>query len=348
MSIQLHSFVAIMYFIDIVRRHSHPHSWILNTPFFVAWILDHVIGAYWRRLTPTVFRKRLSENYMVLFWKGAATPQSHVSVAPKYFLKHKDSSWTERSHVFTALENRVEADLAEGTEWPTCLVVRIYNSKRLVRLPRQDKTSHTSKVASATDIDVYAWGPFHSNISEKLRGQLENPSSVIIVGGGSAAGFVIDALQYHLVTKVAQLTVLYTARDDALISWMVSAIRLMEQKVSFDGVQIWLAQTGTVQSDTGSAASTVDLTTEHSFMQKSTEVEINLQHNRLDFEKRIVPGSVVFAEGSASLENAVRRSCKLNQAKLYSGPPFDGENSEKKWIPNMFNKNIFRTKAIVV
>ena len=31
---KLHRLINLIYFVDIVRRHSHPHSWVLNTPVF--------------------------------------------------------------------------------------------------------------------------------------------------------------------------------------------------------------------------------------------------------------------------------------------------------------------------
>ena len=57
----LHRTVMVLYFVDIVRRHSHPHSWILNTPVFVLWIMDKVWGLYWGRSNePKVHRLRLT------------------------------------------------------------------------------------------------------------------------------------------------------------------------------------------------------------------------------------------------------------------------------------------------
>lgn len=67
LGIHLHSLIGVLYFIDIVRRHSHPHSWILNTPFFVHWLLDLAVGVYWRRRAPEVFRMELSQDYVLLF-----------------------------------------------------------------------------------------------------------------------------------------------------------------------------------------------------------------------------------------------------------------------------------------
>jgi hypothetical protein len=33
--IKIHQFVTVIYFVDIVGGHSHPHSWVLNTPVYV-------------------------------------------------------------------------------------------------------------------------------------------------------------------------------------------------------------------------------------------------------------------------------------------------------------------------
>ena len=38
--IHLHNFVAIMYVIDIVRRHTHPHNWFMNPPIVFLWLID--------------------------------------------------------------------------------------------------------------------------------------------------------------------------------------------------------------------------------------------------------------------------------------------------------------------
>lgn len=102
--IQLHSFIMVMYFIDIVRRHTHPHSMIFNIPFFFAWFMDRVVvGHYWRKNDADVRCIKLSRDYMLLFWKQEqGTPQT----SPKYYLRLRDSSLWERPHVFTGFENR--------------------------------------------------------------------------------------------------------------------------------------------------------------------------------------------------------------------------------------------------
>lgn len=68
LGIHIHSLISILYFIDIVRRHTHPHSWILNTPFFVGWVFDLALGVYWRREKPEIFHMHLNQDYILLFW----------------------------------------------------------------------------------------------------------------------------------------------------------------------------------------------------------------------------------------------------------------------------------------
>ena len=50
-AIQPHRLISLVYFVDIVRRHLYPHSWILNTPVFLFYILDAYIWRnYWHRI----------------------------------------------------------------------------------------------------------------------------------------------------------------------------------------------------------------------------------------------------------------------------------------------------------
>lgn len=55
---KLHRLINLVYFVDIVRRHSHPHSWILNTPVFVIYLLDAYVFRRWfnRNKSPEVKR----------------------------------------------------------------------------------------------------------------------------------------------------------------------------------------------------------------------------------------------------------------------------------------------------
>ena len=57
-----------MYFIDIARRHTHPHVWIFNTPFLVAWIVDYIYGSYYKYERVCAEIIDLGPEYMLITW----------------------------------------------------------------------------------------------------------------------------------------------------------------------------------------------------------------------------------------------------------------------------------------
>ena len=70
LGIHFHNFIMLVYMIDIVRRHTHPHSWIFNLPVFVLYALDKVWGTWWMgRCEPDIVsRTHLSHDYLVVTW----------------------------------------------------------------------------------------------------------------------------------------------------------------------------------------------------------------------------------------------------------------------------------------
>lgn len=66
LGIQVHRFVSVIYFVDIVRRHSHPHSWVLNTPIFVVWILDKILSHMYRKVKVPGFYRETGLHCIVL------------------------------------------------------------------------------------------------------------------------------------------------------------------------------------------------------------------------------------------------------------------------------------------
>ena len=104
--IHLHRLINLVYFVDIVRRHSHPHSWILNTPVFVLYLFDkHVFTYFYKRnKSPEMKRIKLGQDFMVLYWKS---PYGFTdTIGPDYSMLLNDSSFFEQKHVFTCFENR--------------------------------------------------------------------------------------------------------------------------------------------------------------------------------------------------------------------------------------------------
>eukprot|EP00177_Eucheuma_denticulatum_P007325 GFKZ01013331.1.p1 GENE.GFKZ01013331.1~~GFKZ01013331.1.p1 ORF type:complete len:571 (-),score=55.47 GFKZ01013331.1:195-1907(-) len=336
LGIHVHRFIAVIYFIDIVRRHTHPHSWFLNTPFFLAWLADNAVGVYWRRREEKVYRMRLSDDYMLLFWNQSI--QSNT-VGPKYYLRLANSSLMEHAHVFTGFENRRDLDIADGNSWSACLLIRIYHNKRRPRLGRKDVISHTHRVAEASDPKIVTWGPFHGSMSENARLHLQSGKAITLVAGGSAAGYVLDAVQLYDIDCSGPLTVFYTCRDSGLFSWFLSVITTALHDVGSKKIQVVAALTSGGQTDeslveknlekqysTGGSSGT--LSKESPKMQ-----QIRVQHGRIDFFTEILAENVVFFQGSGGLQRVVAKACKANGSRFVAGPAFDQDpNKQRNWL----------------
>eukprot|EP01025_Chloroclados_australasicus_P027849 TRINITY_DN27568_c0_g2_i1.p2 TRINITY_DN27568_c0_g2~~TRINITY_DN27568_c0_g2_i1.p2 ORF type:complete len:639 (-),score=41.23 TRINITY_DN27568_c0_g2_i1:1098-3014(-) len=319
LGIHVHNFISVAYFVDIVRRHTHPHSWILNTPFFFAWLLDVIASIFWRRNRPTVYRKYLSEDYMLLFWKQ---PQMLATVGPKYYLRLKPSSFLERAHVFTAFENRCGLPMADGKEWSVGLLVRVYRNKRCPRLGKIDKVSHTQRVFEMKDLNLTTWGPCLGSMSASVKWNLHYSKELGMVAGGSAAGYLIDALQQHRGSEDAKLTVLYTTRDTALFLWVAQWTAAIIGTNRNTNVNVLLALTNKDGQNT-----VMDTQTEIDF--HNLGYFIRVQHGRINFVEE-VPGSCkVFFQGSGGLQRVVHNACKLRKSCMIAGPAFDQDTNNK-------------------
>ena len=92
--VQVHRFEKVLYCVDIVRRHSHRHSWILNTPIFAIWILDKVYSMKWRwNNEPNFICDKISDDYIALYWRNDRDMASNMekkeimTVGSNYFMK---------------------------------------------------------------------------------------------------------------------------------------------------------------------------------------------------------------------------------------------------------------------
>ena len=125
----LHVFVAVIYFIDSFRRRSHPHVWLYNTPFFIWYILDRIVGLtcyhFSRDTKVRVFR--LDDDYQVLMWQHKSIDRvTQTSSGDIYWMKsskptkHQTASFCDKncrrafewSHPFTAASVMYTADLS--------------------------------------------------------------------------------------------------------------------------------------------------------------------------------------------------------------------------------------------
>ena len=233
LGIIVHNVISVMYFVDIVRRHSHPHNWILNPPFFVWWLVDRcLISTYWRRASPKMHRVSLSPDYMLLVWKQG---RMLTTVGPKFFLKLAHSDFLEKSHVFTCFQNHLNIpsealynNIPADTDWDSMAVVRVYHAKRSFPLSAKDNISHTHRMQAAErPMPLHVWGPFLGGMSDTVHDAITTGSHPIcVVAGGSAIPFLVDALQ--LVVKssglCAPLTGIFTCSDSGLYQFVNSAV----------------------------------------------------------------------------------------------------------------------------
>ena len=159
----LHNFVAVMYVIDIVRRHTHPHNWFINPPVIFLWLVDRFIfGHWWRCQTPKVHRIQLSDDYMLLCWNQRRTLET---VSPEFYLRLVDSGFMERAHVVSGFQRKLQTLQLPGVptdsighHWTSAVIMRVYHKKRTPSVPKADKVSHTHRIAHKAGANpLYVW-----------------------------------------------------------------------------------------------------------------------------------------------------------------------------------------------
>jgi hypothetical protein len=159
----MHNFVAVMYVIDIVRRHTHPHNWFINPPVVFLWLVDRFIfGHWWRCQTPKVHRIQLSDDYMLLCWNQRRTLET---VSPEFYLRLVDSGFMERAHVVSGFQKKIGTLQLPGVptdsighHWTSAVIMRVYHKKRTPSVPKADKVSHTHRIAHKAGANpLYVW-----------------------------------------------------------------------------------------------------------------------------------------------------------------------------------------------
>lgn len=183
--IHLHRLVNLVYFVDIVRRHSHPHSWILNTPVFALYLFDKYVFTYFykRNKSPAMKRIRLGQDFMVLYWDS---PFGFTdTVGPDYSMLVNNSSLLEQKHVFTCFENRSGRELEDANEeedgtdtyenesgnghkWTIGVVIRVFRRPRSPVLGARDRVSHTQRMYDEEPL-MLVTGPRQGEMSEMVR-----------------------------------------------------------------------------------------------------------------------------------------------------------------------------------
>ena len=344
-AIHLHRFIHIVYFVDIVRRHTHPHSWVLNSPMFALYIIDKwLYSNYWHRNDlPDMKKVTLGNNYMVLYWKSPFGITD--TIGPNYALRLKESSWFESKHVFTCFENRTGINLqGENDEqadvikcWTVGTVVRVFNNVRKPNIG--DYMSHTKRIYDMTTqedcLRMPITGPRQGEVSEHLKlsflthdlTEAKKSKSLVIIGTGSAISFIIDTLQWLEVKSVKSIPttkVIYSTRESDLFRWVVRSIRQLLGPKYETKYADKLTMTFCFTGSTSKRDSANDHEEQHGEWYEELNREaigrnISMSRTRITFESIIDEESTVFCQGSAGLRKDVKSVCEQKCATYYGG-----------------------------
>jgi len=365
----LHRIINVLYFVDIVRRHSHPHSWVLNTPVFCFWLFDKFWMWYANRLkSPEMHRTYLGNDYMILYWKHRETnlgsydkPETRPIISPDYFLRLRDSSFFESAHVFTCFENRNDATIhrpgENPFEWTVGSVVRVFRKKRKLRLGAKDPISHTARIFDAprSELDMTAWGPFHSDMSAHIKEALldQDGPTPIFVGTGSGVAYILDVLQWReQYVPEAKVKILFSTRDIELFKWVKATVEPFASKkvliqLALTGIDIEQQQ-GILaadraremelddededeeeidDSDSDSEASDYDSDAglKKPIFEKGGKKSPYDRNNCIvrfshhDFHEEIEKGTIVFSQGSRGLNDHIGKICREKKVQFFGG-----------------------------
>ena len=309
LGIRVHQFVALMFFIDIARRHTHPHSWVINVPAFIVWMLDKWWGKYYLHGRVIVTTTPIGDEYMLFWFKRPPCeptddsianviqmrlPQARLCCAQKtscqaaFERKHPFTPFTQRSRSLhqsvteafslrdsvLSVENRqlmksgnmshlgsknsdmvelaiedgpaeqVEAQAArvrgtsvfsldgKGEFWYDVVLLRVYDKTLSHTAQLREGAVNASFPAEADEeaasealIDV--WGSFPKS---RIHSHLVNGEPIILVGGGSGAAFLLDALSYLLhytssgLVRQSTVEIFFTTANIDLVHWFTTMV----------------------------------------------------------------------------------------------------------------------------
>lgn len=306
--IQLHRIIAAVYFVDIVRRHTHPHSWFLNTPFFLMYVLDRIWWLYSLRQSPKNIKKfRIGTDYMVIYFDGQ---KSLSDIGPDYHILLKGTSCLEDPHPFTTFGKHIDIHFEnEKFDWSIGTVVRVFRNKRLFCSP--ESFSHTQSIYQNIDNNLNVWGPSQGEMSKKIKNVFSKNTNVILIGTGSAINYLIDALM-HLskLNYNAKCTIFFSTRDELLFKWSKNVFERINPKIRV-------------------VLSLTKLKSENEKLSKTSG--ISYTSGRIDFTKEIDRNMHVFCQGGFSLKNNVKSICNNVGAFFYGGLGGATESTRPLW-----------------
>eukprot|EP00588_Corethron_pennatum_P009049 CAMPEP_0194266544 /NCGR_PEP_ID=MMETSP0169-20130528/1411_1 /TAXON_ID=218684 /ORGANISM="Corethron pennatum, Strain L29A3" /LENGTH=575 /DNA_ID=CAMNT_0039007249 /DNA_START=163 /DNA_END=1890 /DNA_ORIENTATION=- len=358
LGIRLHQFIMLLYFIDIVRRHTHPHSWVLNVPVFFAWLADYAWGLVRRgHVRVDVETVNIGPEYVALFWRAAGT-DGEPGIGDIVHLNHSGQrhqfrfDTAERKHPFTSLARRsgrgrytwtkpgYEYDLefrvrgsGHGLEKvppgpaPTAKTEAARWDRCLIVRTYTSKHSLTRKLRTRRTVGV--WGAFPTGAMTRA---VRSGGDVLMVAGGSGCGYILDALHYlahhapRLDARAARgrLLCVLTTHDVHLVRWwsVVLADFVAHNRLPASReVRIRLALTGG-----GAPAAGAPLEFRWGSLQRG---RIDLGAAAAEFADRrggAAGGGVrhhVFCQGGSALQCAARRAARAHGFYYHEAHSFD-------------------------
>jgi len=140
--------------------------------------------------------------------------------------------------------------------------------------------------------------------------------------------------------------VLYTARDVNLFHWIVEVISgLMKDKVH-GNVHVVIALTSGGDAIDASTAEVIaqkqrdfDDTSSSSSSDSKLKGSLRIQSGRINFMTDVPKENIVYFQGSAGLQDAVQKGCKMKKCKFIAGPAYDQDQNKKRNILEALRMN---------
>ena len=353
-AIHIHRVAAVIVFLDIVRRHSHPHSILLNSPIFFLWLMEKAFMAWTQSDLQQFHRIRLGDDYMAILWSSSAPPST--SVGPNFLLRLKDSSMPEPFHAFTSFQNRNCLRITDVTDhWTTGIVMRVYHNKRKLALSKKDGSSHTGRLYTCLTetATLQLRGPYTGEMSELIKlahhstdsfcfnniklsitkgSDLDDKrvwsfsrtssaeGSVVLIGTGSGVNYLIDSLQTR--SLGGRHDDQFSGGRQLVILWSTRdsvlynwVSDLVSQMISPLDTHLRIVLANTDKSGVVKVAWPQGL---NQHLSRAAQI-VTHATGRIDFGREIPVNSHVFFQGSSKVGKAVRTACKKNNCWVYNG-----------------------------
>lgn len=334
-AIHMHRAGAVVFFIDMVRRHTHPHSMVLNTPFLLLFLLDRGVLWFCHKTRPEVVsRMRLGPDYMVLFWRSRGGVSE--TIAPVFYIKLTDSDASEDPHPFTVFQRRSEGPQWSHTPqiaWSAACVIKIHtNRRRLSLTAKKSPVSHTWMLAQSDlepgDIKIY--GPQSGEMSELIqetqnkspdivfvnpysslrrpKSPLSSKTGAVLLATGSGINYLLDTLQFDF-TGHKTLYLFWTTRDPELFDWGRHMFGGLVNVAPCQNVKVTLGFTG---------YATNDKLRQYCVENKHPDI-VRFVFQRLRLDDEIPEHTRVFFQGSRAMCQEVEAVCARKYCEFVAG-----------------------------